>query len=104
MLNENYIKNFNKLSGVLNENFTESSNMGGASDIKKMMYFTMNYNHNFIDEVWADDPHMLQHLKPKFDSAYSTYGSRGVIIAFYLGLDSENQRKFENYVINTYNP
>lgn len=80
-----------------------SENMGGYSPIHKYVMFAYNYPSNFIEEVWADDQHIANHLKEKFSGYYNQYGSQGVLNAFYVNLDAGNQQKLEDWIINNYN-
>lgn len=70
--------------------------------INQFVYFSQNYNFGFIAEAFKDSHTNLAHLQSKFDSAYNRRGSSGVMLEFYLQLDSENQTLLENYIINNY--
>lgn len=103
----------NKVTGMkLNENFKEitqdgemnmNEDMAGNSPIHKYVMFAYNFPRDFIERVWQDEPNIANHLKEKFSGYYSQYGSQGVLNAFYVNLDGENQRKLEDWIINNYN-
>ena len=73
-----------------------------GSPIKVWNYFSANYPYNFIEEAWADNPSMAQHLKGKFMAYYDAVGTYGVMNKFYLNLDGNNQQILEDYVMNVY--
>jgi len=86
----------------------ESINMvlnEGQSDgkpIEKWNYWCANYYPDFIQKAWADNPNMAKHLEEKFDVFYNSVGPYGVMLKFYLALDSTNKRILEDYVMNNY--
>lgn len=64
--------------------------------------FSLNYRHDFIEQIWGEETSMAKHLRSKFNSYYKQYGSRAVMVTFYSELDNENREKLENYIINVY--
>lgn len=79
------------------ETIKESFN---RSEIGKFVGFSLNYNHNFIEEAWSSDPNMANHLKSKFMTYREQVGSFGAMIKFYANLDDENREILENYIKN----
>lgn len=73
------------------------------SPIRKFAYYAYNYEPDFIRKVWAHDKLLADHLVSKFNGYYKQYTDRGVMIAFYVNLDQENQKILENYIIKNYN-
>jgi hypothetical protein len=78
----------------------EGSGLG--TPINKWVYFSFNYPSGFIEKVWADDPNIVQHLNEKFGAYYDKVGAVGVMNKFYVELDSENQKKLEDWVLANY--
>lgn len=77
----------------------------GQSDgnpIEKWNYWCANYYPDFIQNAWADKPNMAKHLEEKFSAFYDSVGPYGVMLKFYLALDSTNKRILEDYVMNNY--
>ena len=74
------------------------------SGMKKLFYFTYNHAHNFINKVWGNDPRMERHLTEKLalymDDRIVT--SPDVIMRFIAELDSENQDKLFEYIIDNH--
>ena len=73
-----------------------------GSPIKKWNYWCTNFDENFIEEAWADNPVMIKHLSAKFDEAYQRAGSYGAMTCFYLNLDDAQRKVLEDYVMNNY--
>lgn len=65
-------------------------------------YFCFNFNYNFIEKCWKDDPHLIDHLKKKFDDAYERDGAVGSIPRFMTELDRDNQIKFSKWINENY--
>jgi hypothetical protein len=78
----------------------EGSSLG--TPINKYVYFTYNYPSDFIEQAWADNPNLMEHIKSKFRGYYDKYGAEGVMNRFYVGLDSENQRILEDWILANY--
>ena len=87
---------------VEDESTSINENTNSDSLIKKYVLFSYNYPYDFIEKVWEDEPNLANHLKSKFDSYYKNYGARAVMNEFYVNLDSENQSKLDNWIINNY--
>ena len=94
----------NKLNQIVKSSIKKVLNEGQSDGnlIEKWNYWCVNYNHDFIEKAWSDNPIMVAHLKSKFDHYYDMEGRYGVMNKFYLNLDEENRRILENYVINNY--
>lgn len=102
----------NAVKGVLREatepeeeyygDYDEPSRPSGGDIIEKWNYWCANYHYDFIERAWAHDKHMAKHLRNKFDDYYDTVGSYGVMLKFYLNLDSRNRAILEDYVINNF--
>lgn len=75
--------------------------ISSKTPINKFVYFSYNYPQDFIKRIWGED-RIAQHLTEKFSSLYSKHGARGVMAAFYVELDMENQKMLEEYIINNY--
>lgn len=89
-----------KLSKIIETVIAESGTEFNA--MKKIIYFGLNYPHNFIEMVWADEPNMVNHYKSKFTDLYQKYGSMGVFNAFFTYLDNEAQSKLANWIVQNY--
>lgn len=108
--NKKYMKkNLSKLNeSNLHKIVRESINMvlnEGQSDgnpIEKWNYWCANYYPDFIQKAWADKPNMANHLQEKFSAFYDSTGPYGVMLKFYLALDSTNKKILEDYVMNNY--
>lgn len=74
----------------------------GGGIIEKWNYWCTNYHYDFIEKAWADDKVMAEHLKSKFLNYYDSVGPYGVMVKFYLNLDSTNRAILEDYVMNNY--
>lgn len=81
------------VKGEINEDYNNS-------EIGKFVGFTLNYDRNFIKNIWGEESSIAKHLEGKFQSAYDKVGSYGAMIAFYSMLDSENRDKLESYIKN----
>lgn len=71
--------------------------------INKWVYFCMNYPHNFIEQAWAGEQWLIDHLKGKFNGYYEDYGPRGVMNTFYCNLDGANKQKLMAWVMDNFN-
>lgn len=71
--------------------------------INKWVFFCMNYPHNFIEQVWAGDQMLINHLKGKFIADYSIFGARAVMNTFYCELDGNNKVKLMQWVMDNFN-
>ncbi len=79
---------------ILNESSSKSP-------INKFVYFGFNYPPNFITEIWGEGS-LGDHLISKFKGIYGRVGPDGVMNRFYVELDSSNQRKLEDWVIENF--
>ncbi len=64
-------------------------------------YFCLNFKYGFIEECWADDKHMINHLSEKFSSLYAKKGT-ALMPYFFTELDRENQEKLSKYINENY--
>ena len=71
--------------------------------INKWVYFCMNYPHNFIEQAWAGEQWLIDHLTGKFNGYYEDYGPRGVMNTFYCNLDGVNKQKLMAWVMDNFN-
>lgn len=104
--NKNYMKNLTKsnLENIVRESINMVLNEGQSDGkpIEKWNYWCANYDYDFIEKAWADNPNMAKHLEEKFGAFYDSVGPYGVMLKFYLALDSTNKRILEDYVMNNY--
>lgn len=68
----------------------------------KLMYFGLNYPHDFIEKAFADKPNIATHLKQKFINFYNEVGSYGVFSKFFTSLDNENQIQLLTWINENY--
>jgi len=78
----------------------EGSSLG--TPINKYVYFAYNYPSDFIEQAWADNPNLMEHIKSKFRGYYDKYGAEGVMNRFYVELDDSNQRILEDWILANY--
>jgi len=64
-------------------------------------YFCLNFNDNFIEKCWVDDPDLAQHLREKFHGLYQTRGT-GVIPFFMCELSFHNQERLAKWINENY--
>jgi len=80
--------------------------------IDSIVWFGLNYNPNFIDECWSDDPSLADHLKDKFAMCHGGTDeekgwikirlSYGVFTRFLTMLDNGNREKLYQYILERY--
>lgn len=99
-INEDQLRNLIKES--IHRILMIKEDYSSYSPICKWNYFCANYPYDFIETVWADNPNMANHLKEKFSDFYSSTGAYGVMLKFYLGLDGENKKILEDWVMNNF--
>ena len=94
----------NDLHNIVQESVQKviKEGIGSGSPIRMWNYWCANFENDFIQRAWADNPNLAHHLQNKFDSYYDAVGSYGVMNKFYLNLSSDNQEILENYVLNNY--
>lgn len=73
-----------------------------TTEIQKFASFSYNYPHNFIKLAFGDWSNLSNHLQSKFNDYYEIYGSRGVMLAFYMNLDGENRLILEKFICSYY--
>lgn len=72
--------------------------------MRKLFYFNFNHKHDFLTQVWGDDERMLDHLQAKLSGMMgdSIVTSPDVIMRFISELDSGNQDKLFEYIIDNH--
>jgi hypothetical protein len=70
--------------------------------INKVIMFGFNYPSGFIAKVWHNEHTLAIHLQGKFNDAYGRQGSSAVFNSFYVNLDSGNQKKLVNWILENY--
>tara|TARA_R100001460_G_scaffold9049_1_gene22095 strand:- start:14745 stop:15317 length:573 start_codon:yes stop_codon:yes gene_type:complete len=80
--------------------------------IDSIVWYGLNYNPNFIDECWSDDPSLANHLKDKFAMCHEGTDelkgwvkirlSYGVFTRFLTMLDNGNREKLYKYILERY--
>ena len=66
-------------------------------------YFSYNYPPGFIKTVWADwGENFINHLESKFSGYYKTYGSRGVMLRFFVELSTDHQTRLSEWIVTNY--
>lgn len=92
------------LDTIISESIRKVINEGQSdgNPIEKWVYWCANYNYDFIEKAWADDPGMAKHLASKFSTYYNDVGAYGVMTKFFLNLDSTNRGILVDYVMNNY--
>ena len=71
--------------------------------VNKFIFYCYNFEHDFIQKVWKDDPWLASHLDSKFKAAYRNEGAYGAMLSFYAELDSSNKAKLLAYILENYN-
>ena len=76
----------------------------GVTLARKVIYFTANFNHDFIQKVWADDLRMAAHLNSKLISRVikSRYVTPGDFILWFFELSKPNQEKLITWIDKNY--
>ena len=93
-----------ELTKLIRESYREVLNEErNTSPIHKFVYFSQNYPNDWINMIWKDKKIMADHLTSKFNSIHKRYGASAAMVRFYLELDDENEKIFENWIINNYN-
>lgn len=108
--NSNNMKNLQQLQNKLNNTF---------ENIDSIVWFGLNYNYDFIDQCWSDNPCLANHLNDKFSMCTQEMLKRdgekmddyivrkaaisyGVFTRFITMLDSANREKLYQYILETY--
>ena len=96
-LNERINKAVDKTFKRLNEGQYDNS------PITKWVYWCFNYHYpqEWIPQLWGTGA-MGDHMMKKFKFNYEKYGSNAVMNRFFVELDSENQQRLIDYVMNNY--
>jgi hypothetical protein len=95
-------RNYDIYGNIKSDEISEEMEAGGNSPINKFVMFGFNFPPNFISEVWADNQNIANHLQEKFSSIYDRNGAKAAVFVFYTELDTENKRKFEDWVTQNY--
>lgn len=84
----------------------ENANMNPIQAMIKFAYFTANFDYNFIENCWKDEPLTATHLRVKLshytDKENKGYVTYNAFMQFFLNLDNFNQSKLCQYIIETY--
>lgn len=77
------------------------------NSIINFCYFTGNFPHNFINQVWKDEKLLANHLNSKFDDFVKRenvgYASYNVFMKWFFDLDEDNKLKLINWIDQNYN-
>jgi len=76
--------------------------MTNSEAMQAFSTFVYNYNHNFIQECWVDNDHMMGHLLEKFKDKYATYGATHGFMSWHRELDAGNLELLHQYIIDKY--
>jgi len=106
--------NMNKTQVADNQqiNYKSTHTYNTTQIIDNVIWFGLNYNYDFIDQCWSDNPCLANHLKDKFSTCteglhkMSNVNSRigyGVFTRFITMLDSENRERLYNYILSIKN-
>lgn len=81
--------------------------MTNSQAMSKLMTYANNYNYNFIEDCWKDDPSLANHLKDKWngivgqmDRLGRTFNGTDVWFLFYMMLDESNKDKLNLYILS----
>ena len=108
--NSNNMKNLQQLQNKVNNTF---------ENIDSIVWFGLNYNYDFIDQCWSDNPCLANHLNDKFSMCTQEMLKRdgekmddyivrkqaisyGVFTRFITMLDNGNREKLYQYILETY--
>ena len=67
-----------------------------AEMIDSIIWFGFNYNYNFIEECWSDDPCLANHLKGKFNLLCNNFTD------FISMLCDGHREKLYNYILERF--
>ena len=68
--------------------------------LRQFILFAHNYPHNFIEEVWKDEPMMAQHLRDKFDGYAKCHdNSIALVMKFMAELSADKLQELEVYIL-----
>ena len=68
-----------------------------------MVMWCYNYDYNFIEVVWKDEPLLVDHLETKWKGYVNDCATTSdAMLKFYANLDGENQRLLDAYIYNKY--
>ena len=69
--------------------------------VQNWVYFTFNYPMGFVKDAFGSS-RLTNHLQEKFSSAYTRYGSVGVLMSFWANLDNEHREMLSVWIKNNY--
>lgn len=71
---------------------------------KKFVMFALNFPYNWVEDCFLEKAgkNMTDHLKTKWEDAYTRGGSSGALIHFYAMLDRKNSAIVDEYINNHY--
>lgn len=104
------MKNLQQLQNKVNNTF---------ENIDSIVWFGLNYSHDFIYQCWSDNPCLANHLNDKFSMCTQEMLKRdgekmddyivrkqaisyGVFTRFITMLDNGNREKLYQYILETY--
>lgn len=68
-----------------------------------MVMWCYNYDYNFIEVVWKDEPLLQDHLKTKWEDYVETSATTSeAMLKFYANLDGFNGRLLDAYIHRKY--
>jgi len=62
----------------------------------------MNWNPNWIEKVWKDNPMLIAHFNEKFEGLNRRHDPATAIVRFFFELSEDNQELLINWVTNCY--
>jgi len=77
--------------------------MTNENAIINFCFFAANFPHDFIQQCWKDEPHLIEHLKEHFASkSDGVCIDSGAFLKFYFELSRNNQRKLAKWITENY--
>tara|TARA_A100001201_G_scaffold70839_1_gene65039 strand:+ start:3263 stop:3505 length:243 start_codon:yes stop_codon:yes gene_type:complete len=73
------------------------------TQVTRFMYFAYNFPIGWMEKVWADDEHLLNHFKDKWAGGIAKCGTHR-FFDFYMNLDGKNKDKLVQWIDNNYKP
>jgi hypothetical protein len=70
--------------------------------MKRFHAFAYNFPYDFIENCWADNPRIAEHLRKKFNMYLNECESLEGFMRFVQSLDLDNERKLFNYIDDYY--
>jgi hypothetical protein len=80
--------------------------MTNSKAMSKLMTYAYNFNYNFIEDCWKDDPSLANHLKNKWNGIVGLlnklerkFNGTDVWFLFYMELDEANKDLLNQYIL-----